>query len=210
MRYIVDLDPRVKIEKPDEQLDLPVYVLFSGDFTEDSAKKFRQELEMAETHAAKSKQNIIPIVIDSYGGSVYALLSMIDAIEHCKIPVATIVEGKAMSCGAVLFTCGVDGHRYIGPHATVLIHDVSSFTMGKEPQIKADANEISRLNKLVYSKMAKNCGYKDEDVFYDMITKKRGADWYLTPEDCLKYNLANKIGIPSMEISLKLDWKFGL
>ena len=124
MRYLVDLDSRIRLDKAEEQLDLPVYIVFSGDFNEESAKKFRHELEIAEAHAKKSKQDIIPVVIDSYGGSVYALLSMIDAIDHCKIPIATIVEGKAMSCGAVLFTCGAEGHRYVGPHATVLIHDV--------------------------------------------------------------------------------------
>lgn len=209
MRYLVDLDSRIRIEKPEEQLDLPVYIVFSGDFTEESAKKFRHELEIAEAHAMKSKQDIIPVVIDSYGGSVYALLSMIDAIDHCKLPIATIVEGKAMSCGAVLFTCGAEGHRYVGPHATVMIHDVSSFAFSKEPDLKASAEEATRLNKLIYHKMAKNCGHDDEKYFYDIITDKRGADWYITPEDCLKHNLANHKKIPSMKVDVKVDWKFG-
>lgn len=209
MRYLVDLDPRIKIEKPEEQLDLPVYVVFSGNFDEESAKKFRHELEIAEAHAAKSKQNIIPVVIDSYGGSVYALLSMIDAIEHCELPIATIVEGKAMSCGAVLFTCGAEGHRYVGPHATVLIHDVSSFAWGKEPDVKASAEETTRLNKLIYKKMAQNCGHENENYFYDIVTQKRGADWFITPDECLKHNIANHIKIPSMKVSVKVDWKFG-
>lgn len=208
MRYIVDLDPRVKIDKADEQLDLPVYIVFSGGFNEESAKKFRHELEIAEAHAKRSKQDIVPIVIDSYGGDVYALLSMIDAINHCKLPVATIVEGKAMSCGAILFTCGTEGHRYIGPNATVLIHDVSSFSFGKEAEIRADAEEVTRLNKHVYKLMARNCGYSDENYFYDIITQKRGADWFITPQECKDHNIANHIRIPSMEVDVKLSWKF--
>jgi len=209
MRYLVDCDPRIKIAKPEENLDLPVYIVFSGEFSEESAKKFRHELEMAEAHALESKQTIIPVVIDSYGGSVYALLSMIDAIEHCEVPIATIVEGKAMSCGAVLFTCGAEGHRYIGPHATVLIHDVSSTAWGKEAEIRASSEEVTRLNEIIYTKMAKNCGHKNEKYFYDMIAQRRGADWFLDPDECIKHNMANHKKIPYMKVKLSLDLTFG-
>ena len=209
MRYIVDLDPRIRLDKPEERLDLPVYVVFSGAFNEESAKKFMHEIEIAEAHARKSKQDIIPVVIDSYGGSVYSLLSMIDTIDNCEVPIATIVESKAMSCGAVLFSFGAEGHRYIGPNATVLIHDVSSFSHGKEAEIRADADETKRLNKLIYSRMATNCGHTDEEYFYNEVYKRRGADWFLTADDCLKHNLANHAKIPSMKVKIDVDWKFG-
>jgi len=213
MKYLVDIDPRIKLAEPEKMLDVPTFINFSGAFTEDSAKKFRAELEAAEAHCALSKQDIIPIVIDSYGGSVYALLSMVDTIQNCKIPVATIVEGKAMSCGAVLFTCGAEGHRYMGPHATVLIHDVSSTALGKEPELKVGAEEAKRLNDIIYNLMDENCGHKKSkknvNYFYDIVTAKRGADWYLTPEECLETNVANHLRLPEMKISLKMDWSFG-
>jgi ATP-dependent Clp endopeptidase proteolytic subunit ClpP len=209
MKYLVDIDPRIKLGKAEEALDVPVYVNFTGAFSEESAKKFRDELEAAEAHCAKSKQDVIPVVIDSYGGSVYALLSMIDTIQNCEVPIATIVEGKAMSCGAVLFTCGAEGKRYMGPNATVLIHDVSSFALGKEPDLRASAEEAKRLNTLIYELMAKNCGHKDKNYFYDLITEKRGADWFITPGECLKHNIANQIKIPQMKVSIQMDWEFG-
>jgi ATP-dependent Clp protease, protease subunit len=147
-------------------------------------------------------------VIDSYGGDVYALLSMIDTIRACSIPVATIVEGKAMSCGAVLFSCGKEGHRYMGPNATVMIHDVSSWSQGKCEEVVADASEVQRLNQLVYQLMAKNCGHKDFNHFYDEISRRRGADWYLTAEECMSHKLANHTYIPSMKVKARLEWKF--
>lgn len=208
MRYVIDIDSRIGVTEVEESWDIPTYVTFSGTFTEESAKKFREDLERAENVARRAKQDLIPIVIDSYGGSVYALLSMVDTIRNCEMKVATIVEGKAMSCGAILFSCGAEGHRYIGKHATVLVHDVSSFSFGKEPEIKASAEETRRLNELVYKLMAENCGHSNLKYFYDKITEKRGADWFLTPEECVKHNLANKIHIPSLHMSVKLDWKF--
>ena len=73
-------------------------------FTENSAKSFIKKWRWLG-----SGQKVIPIVIDSYGGQVYSLMSMISAIESADLPVATIVEGKAMSCGAVLLTFGEQG-----------------------------------------------------------------------------------------------------
>lgn len=42
-------------------------------------------------------------------------MSMVSDIKHSRIPVATIVQGKAMSCGAILFSCGEEGMRYMDP-----------------------------------------------------------------------------------------------
>ena len=111
-------------------------------FNEESAKKFSDEIGQAHN----TGQKVIPVVIDSYGGQVYSLMSMIGAIKHSEIPVATIVEGKAMSCGAVLFTFGEEGMRFMDPNATVMIHDVSSMDWGKVEELKAGAKEADRLN----------------------------------------------------------------
>ena len=69
-------------------------------FDEKSAQEFSEK--MSDAH--NTGQPVIPIVIDSYGGQVYSLMAMISEIEHAELPVATIVEGKAMSCGAILFS----------------------------------------------------------------------------------------------------------
>ena len=104
---------------------LPV-VIRVNKFDEKAAQEFSKDVARAQN----TGQPVLPVIIDSYGGQVYSLMSMISDIEHSRIPVATIVQGKAMSCGAILFSFGVDGMRYMDPDATVMIHDVSS--MGGE------------------------------------------------------------------------------
>ena len=96
-------------------------------FDEPTAKAFSTAIMKAQN----TGQHIIPIIIDSYGGQVYSLMSMISDIKHSKVPVATIVQGKAMSCGAILFSFGAEGHRYMDPDSTLMIHDVSSMGWGK-------------------------------------------------------------------------------
>lgn len=209
MKYIINIDPRIKIKNFEEHCNVPVYIRFSGDFTEASAEKFCEELEAAEDVALKSGQEVIPVVINSYGGEIYALLAMIDMIKACKVPIATIVEGKAMSAGAALFCMGAEGHRYIGPNATVMIHEASSGAFGKNEEIKSSSAETDRLNQHMLKMMAKNCG-KEENYFVDIIHEKKHADWYLDAKECLKHNIANVIGIPTFTVDFIIKQKFGI
>jgi ATP-dependent Clp endopeptidase proteolytic subunit ClpP len=172
-------------------------------FDEASAKDFSDK--MGKAHS--TGQPVIPIVIDSYGGQVYSLMSMISDIKHASIPVATIVQGKAMSCGAILFSFGAKDMRFMDPDATVMIHDVSSGAWGKIEEIKADAAEAERLNQKVYRMMAKNCG-KRADYFLKCIHEKGHADWYLDGEECLKHNLATELRVPEFVFSVNVDFNF--
>lgn len=209
MRYLLDVDPRVNIsdEVANKIWRLPTYISFAGDFTEEAASRFRENLESAENQAMRCGQEILPVVIDSYGGSVYGLLGMVDAIKSCSLKVATIVESKAMSCGAILLSCGAEGYRFIAPNATVMIHTVSTGAIGKIDEIKASADEAERLNEKLFRMMSKNCGH-ESDYFLNLLKDRRMADWYLTPEDCVRHNLANKVHVPSIKVKVSVDFKF--
>jgi ATP-dependent Clp protease, protease subunit len=166
-------------------------------FDEESAKKFSDEMAVAHN----TGQKVIPIIIDSYGGQVYSLMSMISAIKHAEVPVATIIEGKAMSCGAVLFTFGEQGLRFMDPDATIMIHDVSSMDFGKVEELKAGAQEADRLNGKIYTMMARNCGKKD-DYFLKIADRKKHADWFLDATEAKKHGLANKLRVPKLAITI--------
>ena len=183
--------------------DLPVVIRLNK-FDEPSAKAF----SAAVMKAQNTGQPVLPIIIDSYGGQVYSLMSMISDIKHSRIPVATIVQGKAMSCGAILFSFGAEGMRYMDPDATVMIHDVSSMERGKVEEVKASAEETERLNKKIYHMMAENCG-QHKDYFLDIVHEKGHADWFLEADECKKHNLANHLHIPEMKINatVKFDLK---
>jgi len=112
-----------------------------------------------------------------------------------------------MSCGAILFSFGTEGYRYMDPDSTIMIHDVSSMNLGKIEEIKAGAEETERLNQKVYQMMAENCGHH-KDYFLDMIHEKGHADWFLDADEARKHNLANHLHIPEMKIETKVNFKF--
>ena len=182
--------------------DLPV-VLRVRKFDEATAKEFSSYVSKAQN----TGQPVLPIIIDSYGGQVYSLMSMISDIKHSRIPVATIVQGKAMSCGAVLFSFGAEGMRFMDPNATVMIHDVSSMEYGKVEEIKASAEETERLNQKIYTMMAENCGHH-RDYFLDIVHERGHADWFLEPDECKKHNLANHLRVPELKIETKVKFDF--
>jgi ATP-dependent Clp protease protease subunit len=199
MNVIKNFSPLLK--EP-QLLQQPVVIRINK-FDEPTAKAF----SVAVGRAHNTNQPILPIIIDSYGGQVYSLMSMISDIKHCKIPVATIVQGKAMSCGAILFSFGDEGMRYMDPDATVMIHDVSSMEYGKVEGIKASAEETERLNKKIYHMMAENCGH-NKDYFLDIVHQKGHADWFLEPDEAKKHNLANHLRIPQMKIDVDVRFDF--
>ena len=183
--------------------DLPVVIRVRS-FTEAAAKEFSSLVSKAQN----TGQPILPIIIDSYGGQVYSLMSMISDIKHCRIPVATIVQGKAMSCGAILFSFGAEGKRYMDPDSTVMIHDVSSMAWGKVEEIKVSADETDRLNKKIYTMMAENCGHH-KDYFLDIVHDKGHADWFIESDECKKHNLANHLHVPQLKIETRVKFDFG-
>ena len=197
-----EIDASIKIRKIEDLIDGPMYV-YVNRFNEEAAKAFASSMLEIE----QRNQPVVPIIIDSYGGEVYSLLSMVDVIKGCKKPVATIVLGKAMSCGAILFTMGNEGLRFVGPNATLMIHDVSSSSFGKVEEVKSDSGEVERLNQHVYKMMARNCG-KHENYFLDIVHEKGHADWYITPDEALKHNLASAIRIPEFNTKISVDIKF--
>ncbi len=199
MNIVSKVDPRIKEV---ELRHSPVYIRVNK-FDESSAKKFADEISKAHN----TGQTVIPVVIDSYGGQVYSLMAMISAIKAAHVPIATIVSGKAMSCGAILFSFGQDGMRYVDSDATVMIHDVSSFEKGKVEEIKASAEETERLNTKVYEMMALNCG-KHKDYFLDIVHERGHADWFLDSNEALKHNLANHIGTPRLEVEVGIAFNF--
>lgn len=190
MHYITQISDKIK----DIELRQNPVIITVNEFTEESAQKFHNEMCAAHN----SGQKVIPVEIDSYGGQVYSLMSMIGAIKSSRLPVATIVQGKAMSCGAILASFGSEGLRFMDKDATLMIHDVSSYAFGKIEELKSDVRESERLNKKVYTMMARNCG-KEDDYFTKLIHDKGHADWFLDAEEAKGHNIVQSLDIPNLK-----------
>jgi len=201
MQNYIEYDRLVKYREKD-LIDKPI-VIYVHRIKEDIVASFHKSISEAHT----TGQPVIPIVIDSFGGCAYALQSLISGIKNSKLPVATIVEGKAMSSGAILFSCGTPGYRYMGPESTLMIHDVSSTANGKSGEVEADAMETKRINETIHKMMARSCG-QPEGYFLDMIHERGHSDLYLTAKECLAHRITDHIHIPTLRTSVQVTHEF--
>ena len=190
INFIADVSPLIK----EIELRSDPVVVTVNKFDEESANEFATLISAAQN----TGQSVIPVVIDSYGGEAYSLLSMIATLKSSKIPVATIVKGKAMSCGALFASFGEEGLRFMDKDAVLMIHDVSTMAFGKVEELKADAREAERLNKKLYTMMARNCG-KADNYFLDLIHDKGHADWFLEAEEAKEHNIVQQLRVPSLK-----------
>lgn len=130
----------------------------------------------------------IKLFINSFGGSVYDGLALVDIIKYSKTPVHTICIGSAMSMGLWIW---LSGHRRImGKHGTLMFHDISSWIADKTSGVKQELDEMIRLQGMLI----------EEIVTHSKITKiqlqdyiDRKAEWYISAQDAIIFELADGV-----------------
>lgn len=196
-----DISPLI-LCKPKKLVSAPRFIRVN-DFDEGAVAKFRSEIDAA----VSAGQPILPILIDSYGGDAYAMMAMVDILDGVRpsTTIVTVAEGKAMSAGAVLLMCGDRGMRFVSPNATVMVHEGWDVASGKVEEVKASTENLVRLEESCYALMDKH-GRKKPGFYKKLIHDRAHADWYLSPDDCLKYGLADNIGVPDLAISVGVEY----
>lgn len=137
---------------------------------------------------SESSDKPVSLYINSPGGSVYDALAIYDTMQFIKAPVYTYGIGMQASAAAFLLSSGAKGHRYLLPHATVMIHQPSSGTRGKVTDQEIDLKESLRVKKLLEQIMAKNTGQKLEKIHEDMERDK-----WLDAKEAKAYGIVDKV-----------------
>ena len=128
----------------------------------------------------------IKVFIDSPGGDVLALWSVINAIEISKTPVYTINYCTAFSAAADLL---VAGHkRYAMPGTTAMVHSGSCMYGGTMEQAESMKKHFDKLGKKVTDYFLAHTKV-DQKAF----KKKAPSDWYFDEQDMLENGLIDEI-----------------
>lgn len=173
-------------------------------FNKRSVKELRDKIN----DAVDCEQKILPIIIDSFGGDVYSLIEMMGCIEDCDLIVATIVNGKAMSAGAMLFMMGTEGYRFMAPNSTLMIHDVISDSEGKISDIKVDVKQSERLSKIVFTMASINIG-QSKEYLYEFLKEKNYVDCFLTAKECKRMGICSHIKTPRFVTNINVGYEIG-
>lgn len=166
-----------------------------NDFTEASANKFREQV--LERSGMDSNLPIL-VYIDSYGGYVDALNSMLATMRQVPNKFVTVCIGKAMSCGAALLAAG--DIRYMDEGSRAMIHQSRSGAVGPTESLQNDINENKRLNKQLMDFILNRCNKKLKDFYAELKKKNKpedqARDLYLSPKEALDFGLIDEVGMP--------------
>jgi ATP-dependent Clp protease protease subunit len=130
----------------------------------------------------------ISIYINSPGGSVYAGLTIYDAMQYVRPEIQTMCVGIAVAMAALLLAAGAKGKRMALPNAKVLIHQLSGGFEGQATDIEIQAREVINVKRRLEAIIAEHTGQQLERVSKDME-----RDYFMTPEQAREYGIIDRV-----------------
>lgn len=130
----------------------------------------------------------IVMYINSPGGSVVDMWSIIDTMNLVKNDVSTICTGMAASAASLILANGTKGKRLILPHAEVMIHQPLGGAQGQASDIAIAAQRIVKTKDLLHKFMSEKTGQTVKKLEKDM-----DRDYFLTAQEAVDYGIVDKI-----------------
>lgn len=130
----------------------------------------------------------IKLFINSNGGCVNSVFTIIDLIKLSKTPVMTIGLGKCLSSGGLLLMAGHKGMRYVLPSCQILIHDGSTGAMGNLSKVM-DNLEFTKEQEAKIKEYILSSTKISEELY----TANYRRDWWLFADEGIELGIADKI-----------------
>jgi len=145
----------------------------------------------------------ISLYIHCPGGIISAGLAIYDTMQLIRCDVSTICVGLAASMGTLLLSAGAKGKRYALPNSTIHLHQAFGGAQGQAADVAIAAREIMRMQELIRGILVKHTGQTLEKIAHDT-----DRDFYLNPEQAVKYGIVDEIlGKPKEETAKKKSGK---
>lgn len=128
----------------------------------------------------------IKIMIDSGGGSVQVMWSIINAIKISETPVWTIVYCSAMSAAAHILAAG--HRRFAFPGSVILVHSGSISIDGDVEKVESAKRYYDGVSKSANALLVADTKIVPRD-----LKNKGSRDWYMTAEEALARGVVDSI-----------------
>lgn len=132
----------------------------------------------------------LTLIINSPGGDVHAAFALIDTMKASTIPIKTVGLGLIASCGFLLFIAGAKGKRILTPNTSILSHQYSWGSEGKEHELFARVKEFELSTKRMINHYKKCIGMSEKQIREILLPPQ---DVWLDAKDALKLKICDKI-----------------
>lgn len=116
------------------------------------------------------------------------LYPLVNTIKMSEIPVVTVADGLAASCGCLLLMAG--DKRVALSNASIMSHTYSWGSTGKEGELYAKIAEFENSSKRMMAFYKKHTKKSESYIRKNLL---KDTDVWLTPEQALEHNLIDEI-----------------
>lgn len=138
--------------------------------------------------SAEDRRKDITLWINSPGGSVPAMLAIMDVMRAIPNDVSTVAFGMAASAGQFLLSAGTRGKRAALPHARILMHQGSAGIAGTAVDVEIQADDLRHTRDTVLGLIAEHTGQPLERIIADSQRDR----WY-TAEQAVAYGFIDRV-----------------
>ena len=177
------------IVEPAAEVFLRGHHVFMSDVTQESMKPLIDWI-IAENFNRHQKKRELTLGICSPGGDLNACFALVDVMKGSKIPIRTIGMGMIASCGLLMFISGTKGKRILTPNTSILSHQYSWGTYGKEHELFAQVKEYDLTTERIVNHYKKGTGLSEKDIRKYLLPPQ---DVWLSAKEAKKLGLCDKI-----------------
>ena len=176
-------------EAPDAELFQRGFHIFMGDVTMENMHPIINWI-ISANFAKEKKHKELTLGICSPGGDLNACFALLDVMMGSKIPIRTIGMGMIASCGLLMFISGEKGRRILTPNTSILSHQYSWGTYGKEHELFAQVKEYDLTTERIVNHYKKCTGLSEKDIRKYLLPPH---DVWLSAKEAKKLGLCDSI-----------------
>ena len=174
---------------PATELFLRGHHVFMAEVTQETMKPLIDWI-ISENYNKEKKKKELTLGICSPGGDLNACFALVDVMKGSKIPIRTIGMGMIASCGLLMFISGEKGRRVLTPNTSILSHQFSWGSFGKEHELFAAVKEFDLTTRRMIDHYKKCTGLSEEDIRKYLLPPQ---DVWLSAKEAKKLGLCDSI-----------------
>ena len=133
-----------------------------------------------------SSDDPITIELTCYGGDVYGMLGAVDYLGNAPVRIDIHGRGAIMSAATFLLAA-CQGRRSLTPNAFLMIHEISSWVVGRTSDVQVEARHMEVLQNTAYGLYAR---HTNRDLDYWKSIQK---NLYLSAKEALEFGFVDEI-----------------
>jgi len=132
----------------------------------------------------------LQLIINSGGGDLQAAFAVIDTMKGSAIPVHTVGLGCVASAAIAIFMAGEKGKRVLTPNTSILSHQYSWGTYGKEHELLATVKEYELTTQRMLKHYKKCTGLNEKKIRQFLLPAQ---DIWLSATEAKKLGICDSI-----------------